>query len=236
MNSELTQRLVKRFPVLYQEYHSPMTQTCMCWGFDHGDGWFEIIWQLSLAIEEELGYSWLQKRWFLVKKGFFCWWNRVVYKQSPVQDDKRKQEGSGTKENPYRWVVVEKASRDWLARLAWKLFPPPRFDDYRSWPAKLQRLGFKAFVRWPHAGLAVVQVKEKFGTLRFYCGGTEAIDKYVRLAERLSSVTCEDCGKLGKVNDSGWIRTQCDACRTIGQRRVQWRQNSGWRQIPKVEA
>ena len=213
MNSELTQRLVKRFPVLYQDYHSPMTQTCMCWGFDHGDGWFEIIWQLSLAIEEELGYSWLQKRWFLVKKGFFRRWNRVVYKLSPAQDDKRKQEGSGTKEDPYRWVVVEKAPRDCLARLAWKLFPPPRFDDYRSWRAKLQRLGFKAFVRWPHTGLAVVQVKEKFGTLRFYCGGTEAIAKYVRLAERLSSVTCEDCGKLGKANDSGWIRTQCDACR-----------------------
>ena len=78
MNSELTQRLVKRFPVLYQDYHSPMTQTYMCWGFDHGDGWFEIIWQLSLAIEEELGYSRLQKRWFLAKKGFFRWWNRVV--------------------------------------------------------------------------------------------------------------------------------------------------------------
>ena len=78
MNSELTQRLVKRFPVLYQDYHSPMTQTCMCWGFDHGDGWFEIIWLLSPAIEEELGYSWLQKRWFLVKKDFFRWWNRVV--------------------------------------------------------------------------------------------------------------------------------------------------------------
>ena len=145
MNRELTQRLVKRFPVLYQDYHSPMTQTCMCWGFDHGDGWFEIIWQLSLAIEEELGYSWPQKRWFLVKKGFFRWWNRAVYKLSPAQDDKRKQEGSGTKEDPYRWVVVEKAPRDCLARLAWKLFPPPRFDDYRSWPAKLQRLGFKAF-------------------------------------------------------------------------------------------
>lgn len=148
-----------------------------------------------------------------MKKGFFRCWNRVVYKLSPVQDDKRKQEGSGTKEDPYRWVAVEKAPRDCLASLAWKVFPPLRFDDYRSWPAKLQRLGFKAFVRWPHTGLAVVQVKEKFGTLRFYCGGTEAIDKYVRLAERLSSVTCEDCGKLGKANDSGWIRTQCDECR-----------------------
>lgn len=213
MNSELTQRLVKRFPVLYQDYDSPMTQTCMCWGFDHGDGWFEIIWQLSLAIEEELGYSWLQRRWFLAKKGFFRRWNRVVYRLSPVRADKREQAGSGTKEDPYRWVVIQKAPRDCLARLAWKVFPPLRFDDYRSWPAKLQRLGFKAFVRWPRTGFAVVQVKEKFGTLRFYCGGTEAIHKYVRLAERVSSVTCEDCGNLGKANDSGWIRTQCDACR-----------------------
>ncbi len=186
MNGELTQRLVKRFPVLYQDYHSPMTQTCMCWGFEHGDGWFEIIWQLSLVIEEELGCSWLQKRWFLAKKGFFRRWNRVVYKLSPVQDDKRKQEGSGTKEDPYRWVV-EKAPRDCLARLAWKLIPPPRSDDYRSWRAKLQRLGFKAFVRWPHTGSAVLQVKEKFGTLRFYCGGTALFRDLRRLRETRQS-------------------------------------------------
>jgi hypothetical protein len=32
----------------------------MCWGFDPGDGWFEIIWQLSLAIEAELNYSWMR--------------------------------------------------------------------------------------------------------------------------------------------------------------------------------
>jgi hypothetical protein len=43
----------------------------MCWGFDHDDGWFEIIWQLSLAIEEELSYSWVKERWFLFKKKFF---------------------------------------------------------------------------------------------------------------------------------------------------------------------
>ena len=62
MNAELTQKLVKRFPVLYRDYDSPMTQTCMCWGFDHSDGLFEIIWQLSHAIEEELGYSRSRKR------------------------------------------------------------------------------------------------------------------------------------------------------------------------------
>jgi hypothetical protein len=83
VNQELTLRLVKRFPVLYQDYRSPMTQTAMCWGFDHGDGWFEIIWQLSLAIEEELAYSWTKKRWLLFKKSIFCSWNAFVYKLSP---------------------------------------------------------------------------------------------------------------------------------------------------------
>lgn len=214
MNTELTQKLLKRFPVLYQDYDSPMTQTCMCWGFDHGDGWFEIIWQLSLAIEEELGYSCPRKRWYLFKKRFFRRWNNFIYALSPVRQDKRKQEGSGTKEDPFRWVVTDEAPRDCLARLAWRILPPLPFDDYRSWSAKLQRLGFKAFLHWPHTGFAVQQVKEKFGTLRFYCSGNETIHKYVRLSEWLSSVTCEDCGKHGKANDSGWIRTQCEECRS----------------------
>jgi hypothetical protein len=72
----------------------------MCWGFDHGDGWFEIIWQPSLAIEEELNYSWLRERWFLSKKAFFRSWNAFIYTLSPVRPDKKKQEGSVTKEDP----------------------------------------------------------------------------------------------------------------------------------------
>ena len=213
MNRELTERPVKRFPVLYQDYDSPMTVTCMCRGFDHGDGWFEIIWQLSLAIEEELDYSWFRKQWFLLKKKLFRSWNNAIYKLSPVQREKRRQEGSGTKDDPYRWMVEEKIRGDRLARLARTIFASGRFDDYRSWPGKLQNLGFKAFIRWPCTGFAVQQVKEKFGTLRFYCHDTDAIAKYIRLAERLSSVTCEDCGKPGKANQSGWIRTLCDECR-----------------------
>jgi hypothetical protein len=216
MNAELTQKLLKRFPVLYQDYDSPMTQTCMCWGFDHGDGWFEIIWQLSLAIEEELGYSWPRERWCLLKKSFFRSWNRFILALSPICHDKRKQEGSGTKEDPYRWVVTEEAPRDGLALMAWRLLPPLRFDDYHSWTARLQRLGSKAFLHLPDTGFAVQQVKEKFGTLRFYCPGNETIYKYVRMAEWLSSVTCEDCGKPGKANDSGWIQTLCDDCRNRG--------------------
>ena len=213
MNQELTLRLVKRFPILYQDYRSPMTQTAMCWGFDHGDGWFEIIWQLSLAIEEELGYSWTRKRWFLFKKSFFRSWNTYVYKLSPVRHDKQIREGSGTREDPYRWTVVEKAKDDWLARAASKIFPDGRGSNRRTWPYRLRTMGFKAFIHWPNTGLAVQQVKEKFGTLRFYCGGGESIYRFISLAERLSAVTCEDCGKRGTANDSGWITTLCVECR-----------------------
>lgn len=214
MNKELTQRLVRRFPVLYQDYNSPMSQTCMCWGFDHGDGWFEIIWQLSLAIEEELGYSWLRTRWFLLKKSFFRFWNKSIYALSPVRLDKQVQAGSGTTDDPYRWVVVEKAPRDWLAKTASILISEKETDGIRSWRRTIENLGFKAFVVWPDTGFAVQQVKEKYGTLRFYSPGNDAIHKYVWLAQRLSSVTCEDCGKPGTANASGWLRTQCDDCRT----------------------
>ena len=213
MNQELTLRLVKRFPILYQDYRSPMTQTAMCWGFDHGDGWFEIIWQLSLAIEEELGYSWTRKRWFLFKKSFFRSWNTFVYKLSPVRHDRQIREGSGTREDPYRWTVVEKAKDDWLARTASKIFPDRKRSNLRTWLYRLQTMGFKAFLHWPNTGLAVQQVKEKFGTLRFYCSGGETIYKFISLAERLSAVTCEDCGKQGTANNSGWISTLCEECR-----------------------
>ena len=155
----------------------------------------------------------MRKRWYLLKKSVSRRWNRLIYTISPITHDKRKQEGSGTAEDPYRWVVIEKAKRDRLARLVSRLFPKDRSGEYPSKIATLQHLGFKAFVRHPYTGFAVVQVKEKYGTLRFYCPATPAIDKYTRLAERLSAVTCEDCGKPGEPNESGWISTLCEECR-----------------------
>ena len=39
--------------LLYRQKGLPMSQTCMCWGFDVDDGWFDILWMLSLALEDE---------------------------------------------------------------------------------------------------------------------------------------------------------------------------------------
>lgn len=68
--------------------------------------------------------------------------------------------------------------------------------------------GCKAF-ELKHAQAA--QVKEKFGSLRFYLdGGTEEMHNLIDEAERASSVICEDCGKPGKMRKGGWIRCLCD--------------------------
>jgi hypothetical protein len=57
----------------------------------------------------------------------------------------------------------------------------------------------------------VVQVKEKFGTLRFYIqSGTEAHYNYISFAEAMSGVTCETCGSPGKRLGGGWVYTACE--------------------------
>ena len=59
-----------------------------------------------------------------------------------------------------------------------------------------------------------VQVKEKFGGLRFYIeGATDEICAAITAAEAKSDETCEVCGRPGKKTNSGWIRTLCDNCK-----------------------
>ena len=57
------------------------------------------------------------------------------------------------------------------------------------------------------------QVKEKYGTLRFYTeGSTEKQDGAISLAELLSGKICEVCGNPGSTNegiDDSWLRTRC---------------------------
>jgi hypothetical protein len=60
----------------------------------------------------------------------------------------------------------------------------------------------------------VVQVKEKFGTLRFYTSPTpDAIHWVIDFAEGMSSKICERCGNPGKTGDRGWLTTLCESCK-----------------------
>lgn len=56
----------------------------------------------------------------------------------------------------------------------------------------------------------VTQVKEKFGTLRYYYdGGDKQINRLVNEAEKASETTCEVCGAEGKTRGKGWYVTLC---------------------------
>jgi hypothetical protein len=142
MKNELDKLLCEKYPKIFKDRNSPMTETCMCWGFEHGDGWFNIIDQLCGNIQHHIDWT----------------------EQCREREVKRGQEGeSGMPRTPYVPQVVAS------------------------------------------------QVKEKFGTLRFYySGGDDHIDGLVSMAESMSGVTCEVCGSPGVARGGGWIRTLCD--------------------------
>lgn len=119
MSPEKTKLLVEKYPNLYQGYNNrDPRRNLMCFGFECGDGWFNIIDDLS---------------------------------------------------------------------------------------AKLEPLGVVA-----------VQVKEKFGTLRFYVGGaTDEVFDMIDAAEKLSETTCEKCGNPGRLRTEGWMYTNCDWCESL---------------------
>jgi hypothetical protein len=62
----------------------------------------------------------------------------------------------------------------------------------------------------------VEQVKEKFGTLRFYYrGGDDYVRGLVSMAESMTEVTCESCGSGAKTvwpKGGGWVHTTCEPC------------------------
>jgi len=56
----------------------------------------------------------------------------------------------------------------------------------------------------------ILQIKEKFGGLRFYIDGSEDIQNIVTKYEKLSYSICEECGEPGEIRKLNWIKTLCD--------------------------
>jgi len=64
------------------------------------------------------------------------------------------------------------------------------------------------------AEFRALQVKEKFGSLRFYArGGNERTSALIESAVHASEQTCEGCGISSMIRcRGGWYTTTCDAC------------------------
>ena len=43
MSPELDEKLVKKYPEIFRNRYGDMTTTCMCWGFECGNGWYNLI-------------------------------------------------------------------------------------------------------------------------------------------------------------------------------------------------
>lgn len=77
-----------------------------------------------------------------------------------------------------------------------------------------------------YSKIHISQIKEKYGSLRFYhSGGNDIFVGMVKMAERMTKNICESCGFLGKINpNDSYMKCECRECRL----KRQWEQGHGW--------
>lgn len=54
MNQELTNKLYQKYPEIFKDHSKSPSETCMCWGFSHDDGWYNIIDALCGGITQHI--------------------------------------------------------------------------------------------------------------------------------------------------------------------------------------
>lgn len=175
MRKELESQLVKNYPKIFRDRFGDPKETLMCWGFECGDGWYDILDVLCNNIQHHINWRRKTRAFDLLR---------------------------------YR---AAKRGRDALLFYMTKGREPSEWELDRI--DEIYEQGVENMKIAPKVDQVVaVQVKEKFGGLRFYVsGGDEYIDGMITLAESLSMRTCEECGSPGKRRGRGWIYTACDA-------------------------
>lgn len=160
MREDLDNKLCEKYPQIFKNRHAHMQETAMCWGFQCGDGWYDIIDVLCELLTSNFRQA--KERYESVKMFY--------------ETDGR-----------YPWV-------------GGKEITPSMVEELRlAMENECQKVP------------VAVQVKEKFGGLRFYVqGATDEAYSYIDFAERMSYRTCETCGKPGKTITNGWHYTACE--------------------------
>ena len=86
---------------------------------------------------------------------------------------------------------------------------------YPGWWPKIEKLDKQLTYLFPDYKIG--QIKEKFGTLRFYADvpsedemKQSIAQSLMRAVESSTYSTCMECGQYGELRDSGWVRVLCD--------------------------
>ena len=173
MKKELDEYLCKVYPKMMINRDKSIQETCMCWGFECGDGWFQILNQLMGNIQHHI--DWRERQRDI----------DIKFNEMAVQ----LKAGDSTL---FDESMKDMLNRDWVEKRKQELIDLP-LREIKECPQ-----------------VTLDQVKEKFGTLRFYyTGGDDYISGLVSMAESMSGVTCEECGKPGTSTRGGWIKTAC---------------------------
>ena len=177
MKQELDKLLCEKYPKMMVNRNKNMQETCMCWGFECGDGWFNILDQLMGNIQHHI--NWKEKQ-----RAGAIKYNDMAAQAKAGNFDLFEEDMKALPNDEYK----EKRLAEIVA------------GDFRLVPESIPQV-------------TLDQVKEKFGTLRFYyTGGDDYISGMVSLAESLTGVTCESCGNVGERRGGGWVHTYCEPC------------------------
>lgn len=182
MREELDRELCEKYPKIFAQRNLPMSETCMCWGLAVGDGWYDIIDVLCANIQGRIDAR--------DKEIERCarWHemrNAALAGDWTIFDEK-----NADRINDPKWA-------EWIDRERARLVEPevPCYMEIQKSIPQVE----------------AVQVKEKFGGLRFYVdGGDDYTRGLIAMAEDMSFRICEVCGKPGQLRQGGWILTLCD--------------------------
>lgn len=175
MNDANTKKLLKKYPKIFRQHTLPMDQTCMCWLFECGDGWFYIIDNLCELIQwccDQTQYRPIKDLWY-----YRCKLNDYII--------------SNVLPSRLYWYLIPKFNNSYL---------PLNINIHQE--------------KYKIDQIEAIQVKEKFGGLRFYTNYyNEEINGAIALSNLMSYKTCETCGITQNVTQSkGWIVTLCKKC------------------------
>jgi hypothetical protein len=177
MKQTLDKLLCEKYPKMMVNRNKDMMETCMCWGFECGEGWFNILDQLMGNIQHHIDWKEKQRKW------------TMEYNEMAAQC---KAGNFDLFEEANQSLTNEEYKNERLAEII--------KGNFREVPESISQV-------------TLDQVKEKFGTLRFYySGGDDYISGLVSMAESMSAITCETCGKPGTQTSGGWIKTICEPC------------------------
>jgi len=183
MDKKLDAALCKKYPKIFEQRDGDPTSTLMGWGFEHGDGWYNIIDGMCSLMQGHIDAS--------IKS------NNEVNEHNLMLDDASKG----------KWRRFNKKYKSFLPTDPFRIAAKQKIiDQYETHKTVEYRI-----VPPVCKQIVALQVKEKFGTLRFYHhGGDTFTDGVAAMAEAMSARTCEECGNPGKIAAGCWLRCLCD--------------------------